>query len=317
MEKKVIRIGTRDSQLALWQAKKVQQLLEEAGNETELVPVKSEGDLDLVTPLYAMGVQGVFTKTLDAFLLSNKIDIAVHSMKDVPTQLAQGIVQAAVLPRADVHDILVLKTNHWEKKENNWERKNNEIPFHIGTGSVRRKAQWLNKYPDSKLDNLRGNVQTRLRKLEENEWDGAIFAAAGLDRVSLLPENSFALDWMLPAPAQGAIMIVCRQEEVSTKSICASMNHEPTALCVRVERDFLRTLMGGCSTPIGAYAYIADAKIHFKGNILSPDGKHKQEIELRDEYHINSDIGMRAAKELLKKGAGSIIEEIRQFEKDN
>lgn len=317
MEKKIIRIGTRDSQLALWQAKKVQQLLESEGHVTELVPVKSDGDLDLVTPLYAMGVQGVFTKTLDAYLLSNRIDIAVHSMKDVPTQLAQGIVQAAILPRAEVHDILVLKKDRWHKDEDGWKKNNSEETFHIGTGSVRRKAQWLQRYPNSQIDNLRGNVQTRLRKLEENDWDGAVFAAAGLDRVELLPENSMVLDWMLPAPAQGAIMIVCRQEDRDIKNSCSSMNHEPTATCVKAERDFLSTLMGGCSTPIGAYAYLADRKIHFKGNILSPDGKHKQEITLVEDYDSASSIGVSAAKELLGKGAGTIIEEIRKFEKDN
>jgi len=318
MEKRTIRIGTRDSRLALWQAQKVQQLLESAGHATALVPVKSDGDLDLVTPLYAMGVQGVFTKTLDAYLLSDKIDIAVHSMKDVPTQLAQGIEQAAILPRADVHDILVLKAEKWQRDENgDWQRNTEENNFHIGTGSVRRKAQWLNRYPNSAIDNLRGNVQTRLCKLAESDWDGAVFAMAGLNRVESLPENHIELDWMLPAPAQGAIMIVCRTGDFFTKNACAPMNDKATDVCTKIERDFLKTLMGGCSTPIGAYAHIDNGQILFKGNILSPDGKHKLEISETESFQSNSELGIRTAKQLLAQGATTIIDEIRQFEKGN
>ncbi len=317
MAEKIIRIGTRDSKLALWQAQKVQSLLASTGQPSELVSVKSEGDLDLVTPLYAMGVQGVFTKTLDAYLLSDKIDIAVHSMKDVPTQLAQGTVQAAVLPRAEAHDILVLGKEKWHKNNfGNWQRNAGETTdFHIGTGSVRRTAQWLNRYPHSQIDNLRGNVQTRLRKLEENNWDGAIFAAAGLGRVDLLPENHIVLDWMLPAPAQGAIMVVCKKEDVATAVICQSMNHEETAVCTKIERDFLSTLMGGCSTPIGAHAEVKEGRIYFKGNILSPNGKHSIDIAQDEDYTTNSKLGTTAATQLLKQGAQSIIEEIRKFEK--
>lgn len=318
METRTIRIGTRDSQLALWQAKKVQQLLESQHYITELVPVKSVGDLDLVTPLYAMGVQGVFTKTLDAYLLSDKIDIAVHSMKDVPTQLATGLEKAAVLPRAEVHDVLILQSDKWHKdQQGSWEKNDSQTPFTIATGSVRRRAQWLNRYPDSQIDNLRGNVQTRLQKLATNNWDGAIFAAAGLSRMQLLSENCLSLDWMLPAPAQGAIMVVCREQDSYIKNCCLTMNDTFTDTCVTAERDFLSTLMGGCSTPIGAYAYIAADQIHFQGNILSPDGKHKLEVTLHEPYHLNSDIGKKAAQEILLKGADSIIEEIKKFEKDN
>ena len=319
MEKKTIRIGTRDSQLALWQAQKVQSLLAFLGHDTELVPVKSDGDLDLVTPLYAMGVQGIFTKTLDACLLGDKIDIAVHSMKDVPTQLALGIEQAAVLPRDDVHDILVLKTSRWHKDDaGNWERNaGQDTGFRIGTGSVRRTAQWLNRYPNSRIDTLRGNVNTRLRKLEENDWDGAIFAAAGLERTELLPPNNIVLDWMLPAPAQGAIMVVCREEDTTIKKICQHISHEESATCTAIERNFLRTLMGGCSTPIGAHAVVQNNQIHFKGNILSPDGTHKLEITKEENYSNNSELGILAARQLLEKGASTIIEEIRQFEKCN
>src|SRR6185437_84529 len=210
-----IKIGTRESQLAVWQATHVQNLLKETGVDSELIFIKSEGDLNTVTPLYELGVQGIFTKTLDAALLSKRIDIAVHSMKDVPTQLAKGIRQAAVLKRASYKDILVYKGE--------WAMVNNELatthhspltihhsPFIIATSSIRRKAQWLHRHPNHTIESLRGNVNTRLRKLEANDWNGVIFAAAGLERINLRPENSIDLDWMLPAPAQGAITISCR-----------------------------------------------------------------------------------------------------------
>ncbi|GAA4457853.1 hydroxymethylbilane synthase [Rurimicrobium arvi] len=298
-----IRIGTRDSKLALWQAHTVQALLEARHISTELVPVKSEGDLDLVTPLYAMGVQGVFTKTLDAYLLSDKIDIAVHSLKDVPTQFAQGLMQAAVLKRGPVHDIFV---PHPSKTSTHGHAV-------IGTGSVRRKAQWLNRYPDARIDNLRGNVQTRLQKLADSDWDGAIFAAAGLERIGLRPEYAQDLDWMLPAPSQGAVMIACRATDGDTLEACAPLNDADTALCVQIERDFLKTLMGGCSTPISAYAELIGDTIRFRGNILSTDGKEKMEIERTVPRAEASGIGFSTAQELLEQGADRIVQSIRNL----
>jgi hydroxymethylbilane synthase len=297
-----IRIGTRDSKLALWQAHTVQALLEKNGAITELVPVKSEGDLDLITPLYAMGVQGVFTKGLDAFLLSNKIDIAVHSLKDVPTQLAQGLAQAAVLPRASYKDLFVPHPQSLAFGSSK-----------IATGSIRRKAQWLNQYPGSTIENLRGNVQTRMRKLEESDWDGAIFAAAGLDRMEMRPASAIELDWMLPAPAQGAVMVACRAESTQLLELCARFNDEQTALCVQIERDFLSTLMGGCSTPISALAEIIDGELHFKGNILSVDGSKKMEIEKICSLNDAPNVGIVWGKELLQNGADLIVASIRKF----
>ena len=313
---KILRIGTRDSQLAVWQATLVQQLLQQKGFASELVHMKSDGDIDLVTPLYEIGVQGVFTKTLDAALLSSKIDIAVHSMKDVPTQLAKGIVQSAVLPRASYRDILVLNE---EKLKVKGERSILEIinspsgdgGFLIATSSIRRRSQWLNRYPNHQIENLRGNVNTRLRKVNESNWSGAIFAAAGVERINLRPENSIELDWMLPAPAQGAIMIVCREEDADAKNICALLNDEATALCTKIERDFLRTLLGGCSTPISALAELKGDNISFRGNIFSLDGKEKVEIEISLPVSDSKELGISAAKELLNKGADKIVESIR------
>lgn len=313
MEKRILRIGTRDSRLALWQAKKVQSLLALKGFQSELIPVKSEGDLDLVTPLYAMGVQGVFTKTLDAYLLSNKIDIAVHSMKDVPTQLAQGIQQAAVLERANYRDLFVYKENAVYKKyffSNIDEQK--ILKGIVATGSVRRKAQLLHRFPNLTIENLRGNVQTRMKKLQDNHWDAAIFAAAGLERIEERPKNAVEIDWMLPAPAQGAIMVVCKTEDKDCFEKIALLNHQQTAASVKIERDFLKTLMGGCSTPISALAEIKDANIIFKGSILSLDGKQMLEIEKKDSLTNVDNLGVSAANELLQNGAMKMVEEIRK-----
>ena len=195
---KIIRIGTRDSELALWQAKIVQSQLESLGYKTQLVPVKSTGDLVLDKPLYEMGITGIFTRTLDIAMLNHDIDIAVHSSKDVPTVLPKGIVQAAILKRGNVHDTLVFKNN---------EEFLGSKEAVIATGSLRRKAQWLNRFPTHTVVDLRGNVNLRLQKLQDNPWNGAIFAAAGIGRIGLRPENAINLDWMIPAPAQGAIMI--------------------------------------------------------------------------------------------------------------
>ena len=208
---KTIRIGTRDSQLALWQANKVRKELAVLGYESILVPIKSMGDIILDKPLHELGITGVFTKSLDIAMLNGDIDIAVHSLKDVPTSLPEGIVQVAVLKRANYSDILVLKgTEEFFGQPNGV----------IATGSIRRKAMWLNRYPTHKVVDLRGNLNTRLQKVEENNWNGAIFAAAGLERIGKRPNGAVNLPWMIPAPAQGAIMIVALENDNYTKDAC-------------------------------------------------------------------------------------------------
>ena len=300
----MIRIGTRESQLAVWQATQVKDLLAEHNYAAELVYIKSEGDIDLKTPLYEMGVQGIFTRSLDSALLNDRIDVAVHSMKDVPTQLPIGLSQAAVLRRGPVADLLVIKnkTDFINDKYGG---------ATIATSSLRRKAQWLNKYPHHRLENLRGNVNTRLNKLQAEDWDAAIFAQAGLERIGLRPANSMTIDWMLPAPAQGAIMVMCRTDDGETLNACSSLNDTTTALCTWIERDFLRTLLGGCSTPISALAVETNNKIHFRGNILSLDGSKKVEVEKSIESANATELGKSAAKELLANGGKMIAEEIR------
>ncbi|WP_431213211.1 hydroxymethylbilane synthase [Puia sp. P3] len=298
-----MRIGTRESQLAVWQATQVKELLEKEGLSAELVFIKSEGDIDLKTPLYEMGVQGVFTRSLDTALINDRIDIAVHSMKDVPTQLPEGIRQAAVLPRGPVRDLLVYKTG--------LEFLHSSAPAQIATSSVRRRAQWLHKYPNHQLNNLRGNVNTRLRKLSEEPWDAAIFAQAGLERINVRPGKSIVLDWMLPAPAQGAILVACRTEDEASWLACQPLNDPDTALCTKIERDFLRTLLGGCSAPISALAEIEDGDVYFAGELLSTDGKQKVAIEKILPIDMAEVIGKTAAEELLDNGGRAIVEAIK------
>ena len=314
---RVIRIGTRESQLAVLQATLVQNLLKENGYAAELVYIKSEGDIDLVTPLYEMGVQGVFTRSLDLALLNDRIDIAVHSMKDVPTQLPKGIIQSAVLKRASYKDILVkreaLGIRH---KKANMENDLSLIPYAlplvIATSSIRLKAQWLHRYPNHTIENLRGNVNTRLRKVEESNWHGAIFAAAGLERINLRPENSIDLDWMLPAPAQGAIMVVSRDGDAFSFEACQHFNDKHTALCTKIERDFLRVLLGGCSTPISALAEVKDNAIYFRGNVVATDGSAKAEVEQIISFEDAENGGALAAKSLLAQGGQAIIDTIQK-----
>lgn len=344
--KQTIKIGTRESQLAVWQATQVQKLLQEKKVSSELVYIKSEGDINTVTPLYELGVQGIFTKSLDAALLNNEIDIAVHSLKDVPTKLAEGIRQAAVLERASYKDVLIYKddlpvvsavlglvngqwatkngqgaTGNKKNKDSVITIRNSQLTIHnshfkIATSSIRRIAQWLHRYPSHEIENLRGNVNTRLRKLHEHNWNGSIFAAAGLERINLRPKNAIDLDWMLPAPAQGAISIVCKSNDNLSFDICNLLNDRNTELCTKIERDFLRGLMGGCSTPISALAIIENDTITFKGNICSPDGKRKIEIEKKVPVKDSNGTGMTAANELLRNNeALEIISGLRNEKK--
>ena len=297
---KVIRIGTRDSQLALWQAHTVENQLQALGYKTQIVPVKSAGDLKLDTPLYELGITGIFTKTLDVAMLNNTVDIAVHSLKDVPTALPKGIVQAAVLKRASTLDIIVTK-----------EVVDYKMPLTIATGSLRRKAQWLNKYPTHTVVDLRGNVNTRLQKLQDNSWQGAIFAKAGLERIDVLPSRYTSLDWMTPAPAQGAMTIVALEKDPFCIEATQKLNDTPSQICTQIERDFLRTLEGGCTAPIGALAKIEGDTIQFKGCLLSLDGTKKIVIEKTITLQFAAKAGDAIAKEVLQKGGDVLLKEIK------
>lgn len=299
---KIVRIGTRDSELALWQAQTVQQQIQDLGVDTTLVPIKSTGDQVLDKPLYELGITGIFTKTLDIALLKGQIDIAVHSMKDVPTQLPKGIVQVAVLERAIADDILVHKGLDFLKTDR---------LATIATGSLRRKAQWLHKYPHHSVVDLRGNVNTRLVKLIESDWQGAIFAQAGLERIKLLPKDALVLDWMVPAPAQGAMLVVAKEADSFSRETLQKLNHADSEMATSIERDFLRTLEGGCTAPIGAFAQIKEQTIHFEGVVFSLDGKQKIEVKKTISITKADGFGKACAMEILNNGGTQLMEAIR------
>jgi len=301
--KKRLRIGTRDSELALWQAQTVMGHLSKRGNDAELVPVKSTGDLVLDKPLYELGITGIFTKTLDVALLKGTIDLAVHSMKDVPTALPEGIVQAAVLKRANPLDILVHKGLDFLNEEGV-----------VATGSLRRKAQWLSRYPLHEIVDLRGNVNTRMQKLRENPWNAAIFASAGLERIGLLPEAHTPLQWMLPAPAQGAMLVVCRESDTQTRERISELNHLESELCTAIEREFLRELEGGCTAPIGALAATRDSVIRLRAGVFSLDGTSQVLIDREIARDKAIGFGTYCAREVLDSGGAEIMEEIRKMQ---
>ncbi len=297
-------IGTRDSKLALWQAVTVEKILQARGFETQLVPVKSHADIDLTTPLHEFGNVGIFTKMLDKALYRQQIDIAVHSLKDYPTQLPESIELPAVLKRGPSEDILVYKdsTNFLDDYSSS---------ATIATGSIRRIAQWKSRYPQHKLVNLRGNVQTRLQKLEDNSWQGAIFAMAGLERIELLPDKYMILDWMIPAPAQGVIAITCRKEDHKLIDILEGINHKKTYSEITTERQFLNLVEGGCSAPVGAKAEIVDQNINLKAGVFDLEGRSKSIIETTyslDELHL---AGKKAAEHVLQNGGKEIMKKIK------
>lgn len=300
---KEIRIGTRSSQLALWQANTVKHLLEKEGYISRIIKIDGHGDQDLTKPLHQLGTVGLFTKNLDDAMLRGEIDIAVHSLKDVPTELHDDITQVAVLERGQHHDVLVYKGDASFMQDSS--------SFGtIATGSLRRKAQWLARYPNHGVVSLRGNVNTRLRKLEENNWIGAIFAQAGLNRIDLLPEKHIVLDWMIPAPAQGTVMVTALKNNDRVQKACATLNHNPTEICVKIERDFMRTLEGGCTAPIGAKASIAGNNIEFNGGVYSLDGTENVLINKESTVHKYLELGNQFATEVISNGGKKLMNEI-------
>ncbi|MFD2542819.1 hydroxymethylbilane synthase [Lacinutrix gracilariae] len=304
---KTIRIGTRDSELALYQANILKSQLEHLGHNVQLVPVKSTGDLQLNKPLYELGITGIFTKTLDIAMLNGDIDIAVHSLKDVPTILPKGIVQAAVLKRGNVRDTLVFKTT---------EEFLGAKDAVIATSSLRRKAQWLNRYPTHTVEDIRGNVNTRLQKLKDTEhFDAAIFAAAGIGRLGLRPETALNLDWMIPAAAQGAIVAVALEEDEETRAILSEINDEETQTCTQIEREFLNRLEGGCTAPIGALCYIKDEEIHFDGVLLSPNGSKKITVQRSKKLGEHHDLAEWCANYVIEKGGKRLMDALKEVSK--
>ena len=298
----MIRIGTRNSPLAMWQAKEVEQKLQNLGYETVLVPVLSSGDKNLNQPLYSLGITGVFTKDLDIALLNNEIDIAVHSLKDVPTILPQNIEVSAVLERDFPQDVLVRKSSS----------KNKDLSeLKIATSSLRRRAFWSEKFPNTQFSDIRGNVQTRLKKLEEGDFDATLFSLAGIKRMEMELEYEM-LDFMISAPSQGVVAISSRVDDVETKAILQKINHKTTQICVEIERNFLRTLEGGCTAPIGAIAIFEENKIKFSGRLNSLDGSKTINVVEEFKYDDSENYGKKFAEFVLENGGKEMMEEIKK-----
>ncbi|OEL11842.1 porphobilinogen deaminase [Cloacibacterium normanense] len=286
----------------MWQAKEVEQKLQNLGYETVLVPVLSSGDKNLNQPLYSLGITGVFTKDLDIALLNNEIDIAVHSLKDVPTILPQNIEVSAVLERDFPQDVLVRKSSS----------KNKDLAeLKIATSSLRRRAFWSEKFPNTQFSDIRGNVQTRLKKLEEGDFDATLFSLAGIKRMEMELEYEM-LDFMISAPSQGVVAISSRVDDVETKAILQKINHKTTQICVEIERNFLRTLEGGCTAPIGAIAVFEENKIKFSGRLNSLDGSKTINVVEEFEYDDSENYGKKFAEFVLKNGGKEMMEEIKK-----
>jgi hydroxymethylbilane synthase len=309
-EVKPLRIGTRGSPLALAQAYETRRRLQDAFPELnedgaiEICVMKTQGDMILDKSLMELGGKGLFTKELDTALLGNEVDICVHSMKDVPTWLPEGTVLPCNLPREDTNDAFIYKDDSVKRIE--------DLPDGsvIGTASLRRQAQLMAKNPTFKCVNFRGNVQTRLRKLDDGVVDATLLAIAGLKRMDMDGCATAVLDWdeMLPAVAQGAIGIQCRSDDERSLKYIEALNHPETKACVDCERAFLEALDGNCKTPIAGQARIVDGKIKFRGLIAMPDGSIKYETESEGAVEDAKEIGFKAGQKLKAEAGEKFFE---------
>jgi hydroxymethylbilane synthase len=294
-----LRIGTRGSPLALWQARHVAGLVRPLAGArgVTLVEIQTTGDQVRDQPLGQIGGQGVFTKEIQRALLDRQVDIAVHSMKDLPTDAVDGITLAAVPERGHTGDAFVSVKR----------RSFDSLPrgATLATSSLRRRSQALHRRPDLRLADMRGNVETRLRKLVEQDLDGLILAQAGLERLGLNDRITEILDpqWMLPAVGQGALAIECRSDDSATLALLQSLNHEPTRQAVLAERAMLRELGGGCLVPIGAAACIRQGKLKIRGVVLSDDGRQRVEASAEGAPEDAEALGIWLAMELRRGGA--------------
>ncbi|KMQ66416.1 porphobilinogen deaminase [Chryseobacterium angstadtii] len=298
---KSIRIGTRNSALALWQAREVARHLQNRNYLTEIVPIVSSGDKNLNQPLYSLGITGVFTRDLDVALLNDEIDIAVHSLKDVPTQLPQNTEIVAYLERDFPQDVLIRKESARNKE------------FHelkLATSSLRRRAFWLKNYPNAEFSDIRGNIQTRLQKLEEGDFDATILSLAGIKRMKMDIDYEM-LPLMIPAASQGVIAVAGHSDKTEINDILKQINHKKTQICVEIERNFLSTLEGGCTAPIGAYAEIIENQIRFKAALCSLDGKNCIATDENFEYNETENFGEKFAKIVLENGGKELMSEIK------
>ncbi|RJG41949.1 hydroxymethylbilane synthase [Motilimonas pumila] len=306
MSQPVIRIATRKSPLAMWQAHYVKDALEQAhpGITVELLPFVTKGDVILDTPLAKVGGKGLFVKELEVAMLEGKADIAVHSMKDVPMEFPEGLGLVTICEREDPRDAFV--SNNYQNLD--------QLPDGavVGTSSLRRQCQLKAKYPQLVVKDLRGNVNTRLRKLDEGEYDAIILAAAGLLRLEMAERiaNYLAPELSLPAVGQGAVGIECRLDDEVTKALLAPLNHPETAIRVQAERAVNNTLEGGCQVPIGSYAELEGDNIYLRALVGAPDGSKMLFREVRGAQANAQQLGEALANGLLDDGAREILQQV-------
>ncbi len=303
---KTIRIATRKSALALWQAEYVKQQLEfhHAGIRVELVKMTSKGDRILDAPLAKIGGKGLFVKELETALLENRADIAVHSMKDVPMAFPDGLRLGVICPREDPRDAFV--SQHYQSLS--------LLPEGsvVGTSSLRRQCQLLSLRPDLTVKFLRGNVNTRLEKLDNGHYDAIILAAAGLIRLGMKDRicSYLSTQESLPAAGQGAVGIELRDNDQETLQLIAPLHHQDTAICVEAERAMNRHLNGGCQVPIGGFAELENNKLHLRGLVGQPDGSLIIRAEATCPVNQNKAAGIEVADALLSQGAYKILAEL-------
>ena len=303
---KTLRIATRKSALALWQAEYVKQELERhhSGLTVELVKMTSKGDRILDAPLAKIGGKGLFVKELENALLENRADIAVHSMKDVPMEFPDGLELGVICPRENPQDAFV--SNQYASLD--------ELPEGavVGTSSLRRQCQVLQRRPDLTIKFLRGNVNTRLAKLDDGQYDAIILAVAGLLRLGMKDRIRSALptDVCLPAAGQGAVGIELRTGDEQTQKLIAPLHHSDTAIVVGAERAMNRRLNGGCQVPIAGFAELSGDSLYLRGLVGSPDGQTIYSSDIRCAAHENEQAGIKVAEHLLEQGAGRILAEL-------
>ncbi|WPM31956.1 hydroxymethylbilane synthase [Hydrogenobacter sp. T-2] len=302
MSKNTLRIGTRKSKLALWQTNYVKERLESRGYSVELVLITTTGDKILDAPLAKIGGKGLFVKEIEEALLRGDIDLAVHSLKDVPMVLPEGLTLGAITEREEPFDVLISRDG----------RRLQELPegAKVGTSSLRRQVQIKRKRPDLRVETLRGNVDTRLRKLEEGLYDAIVLAYAGVKRMGFEERVSQVLEDFIPAVGQGSLAIEIRQEDQRVYEAIASLDHRESRIRAECERAFLRELQGGCQVPIGAYAWIESEKLKLKAFISDLEGKRFLEGVEEGDLHQAEQIGKKLARRLLEGGGKEILEEI-------
>lgn len=311
---RILKLGTRSSALALWQSNWVATQLRELGFGIELVKISTSGDVKS-GPIGAIGSQGVFTKEIQRALLDKEVDFAVHSLKDLPTEDIPGLCLTSVPPRESVGDVLV--SNEISSFD--------EIPADalIGTGSMRRKAQLLNQRPDLQVEDIRGNVDTRLQKLDEGAYQAIILAESGLKRLGLTERITHVIDRgvMIPAVGQGALGIECREEDAYVREVLAHLNDLSTFLCVTAERAMLKALRAGCLAPVGAWGQLKEDQLHLQGVVLSGTGDQRvdsdSQVDLSDQtaavqMERATALGQAVAESLIAQGATELIAEARE-----